>query len=177
MRVITVMQRIKLRELLVLSCIALLSACESDSSISQQSYACELPCLKSEPILSTATVSSATGGEVKVTYELDGDLTNIDSIFVFFEEVGGGSSYNIGPLWNPTQSLNTVSITVDAGTPVGEYYPRFSFRHVSPDNTGSQYYLDSTNSSSRYTYYEWVAGKSTPIMVSPYNIPRLTIQD
>lgn len=165
------------RKIIVLSFAVLVAACNDASTTSTVSYECKLPCLKSDPTLSTGVVSSATGGVVDISFELDGDLTNIESVFVLLEPVGGGLSIGPGPLWSPIQSQNTVSITVDAGTALGDYYPRFSFKHVSPDNTGSQYYLDLSHSKTQYVYYEWLNGTSTTLMQSPFNVPMLKIQN
>lgn len=153
----------------------ILAGCGGGSS-DNTSYACTLPCLEIAPTLSTSTVSSATGGTVDVTVRLLGELTNIGSFNVSFSKIGSGNTVGLGVVWSPLQPDNVVSVTVNAGAEPGDYYPRIMFNAVSPNNTGSQYYMDSSKSSANYTYYEWVDGVASAAAVTPFAIPVLQIQ-
>ncbi|MCW8825710.1 MAG: hypothetical protein OQK78_04725 [Gammaproteobacteria bacterium] len=143
-------------------------------SSSDTSYACTMPCLGSAPTLSTGTISSATGGTVDANLNLQGDLTKIDTVAVSLV-APGGTSMGLAVLSSPIVANNTVSMTVNSGTGVGDYFLRVTFRAVSPSNTGSMYYRNTSITSSSYTYYEWVEGVTTSNMSTSFAIPKLEV--
>ncbi len=141
-------------------------------------HACTLPCLAESPTLDTTSVLSATGGIVNLTFTLRGDVANVANVVVFLLSTNPLSTNQAGSatILFPTQAENTVAITVNAGTALDDYYPTFAITALSPTNSGSQYFLDPTKSSSRYTYVETVSGVSNVPELTGFSIPVLKVQ-
>ncbi len=159
------------------SILVAVTGCETSSSVDTAPYSCSYPCFNSAPSVSTNTVSSATGGTVVIDVELNGDITNVASVFVYLADITSGSGAALtGRVDNPTQSLNSISVTVPAGTAAGTYYPWFSVRYVNPSSSGGEYYLNSSVSSTNYTYYEWTPSGNTLNMLSPFAISFVQVQ-
>lgn len=150
------------------------------SSDSKQTINCSIPCLGAAPGLDINTISAATGGTVKLSFTLSGDITNVSNVVVFLSSTdffsGNTTTAGVATLLNPAQAENTVEIVVDAGTPADTYYPWISITANSPTNSGNQYYLDPTKSNARYTYVEVVEGSSSTPALTGYAIPKVTIQ-
>jgi len=127
--------------------------------------------------VSANTVSSATGGTVVVDVDISGDITNVSSVFVYFADVATGNASGMtGRVDSPTKNLNSISVTVPAGTTTGTYYPWFSIRYVNPASSGGEYYLNTSISSANYTYYEWTTSGHTANMLSPFAISLIKVQ-
>ena len=159
-----------------------LSACGGGSSgggVPSQ-VSCSIPCLDSTPLIDTSSVSSATGGTVKVTFTLRGDITNVNNVVVFLaptDILSGNPSAGSGTLMAPTQATNTIDIVVAAGSTVatGSYYPWITITPNSPTNSGGEYYIDPTSSSSMYTYTEIVGGGTPTPTLTSFTIPTLQV--
>lgn len=139
---------------------------------------CSIPCLDSTPLLDTTSVSSASGGTVRITFTVRGDTANVSNVLVMLaptDVMSGNPSAGSGTLMAPTQATNTVDIAVNAGTASGTYYPLIAFTANSPTNSGSEYYINPITSSSRYTYAEVVGGSSATPALTSFTIPTLQV--
>ena len=140
---------------------------------------CTIPCLEATPVVSINTIDSATGGNVDVSFIIKGDLTNVSNVSILLMAADIFSltpPAGAGVVFNPTQANNTVTITVDAGTPSSTYYPHISITANSPVNSGNQYYIDPTKSQSNYTYVEVINGGGSTPSLSSYVVPLISVQ-
>ena len=154
----------------------LLVGCGSDSG---SDVSCNLPCLESSPTVSIATINGATGGIVDISFNIKGDISNVNNVSIilisddiFSSLFAAGSGVVIAPI----ESANTVSILIDSGTQAGTYYPNFSITANTPGNTGNQYLIDPTKSQSKYTYVEVVNGSSNIPTLTLFTVPKITVQ-
>jgi hypothetical protein len=159
--------------------ISTLPACGGGSSDSASSqHSCTLPCLESTPTLDTSSITSASGGTVRATFTLRGDISNISDVAVFLiptDIMSTNPAAGSGWLFNPTTATNYVDITIDSGTTIGDYYPTVIIRPITaPSNSRSQYYFDPYMSSSNYIYTEVNTGL-IPV-VTNFSIPVLHVQ-
>ena len=161
-----------------------LTACESSSSGGVNNtgpHSCNIPCLESVPTLDTTAVTSTSGGTVRVTFTLRGDITNVSNVGVILATTDLFSATPLPPagagsINSPTQATNSVDITVNAGTATGTYFPWITITAISPNNSGSQYLLNPITSSTNYSYAETVSGSTPTPVVTNFTIPVLQVQ-
>lgn len=150
------------------------SSSSSDSGTGTVAYNCTQTCLQSSPTLSTNTVSTATGGTVDVTLNFSGNVVDIERVDIFLRDVNSGNNAGTSMTFSPFSSSYTASITVNAGTAAGTYYP-YVIIYMTTSNTNNRYYRDSSVSTSVYSFYEIENGSAQPLMITPYSIPYLTV--
>lgn len=161
--------------------LTVLGACGNGGSLSPPGqpvdHICTLPCLEAAPALDKTIISSATGGTVKVTFILRGDITNVSNVEVMLLDtdmvhpVAGTAT-----LLNPVQVQNTLDIIINAGTASATYYPMVNITANAPANSGTEYYQDMVASSTNYSFVEVVDGVSSPAVVTGYVITFLQVQ-
>lgn len=146
--------------ILLVSLSLLLSACGYKEGEEGKQTNCSMPCLLDTPTLDVTSISSATGGTVKITFTIDGnvDIFNVDNILVELKstELLNQTAAGSNTLTSPTKATNTLAITVNAGTAEDTYYPKITFTNKVPENSGAMYYIDWTKSTHLYTYAELV---------------------
>jgi hypothetical protein len=149
------------------------AGCQSDSS-ELPAYSCSFECLASNPVISTNTISAATGGTVTVDIELTGNISNVNGIFVQFKGVDSGMYVSGASLLSPTTTANSISVTVPAGTTPGTYYPMIVLTVANPSSGQSWYHFNEGFSVTNYTYQERT-GSGDSFMVSPFTIPKIVV--
>ena len=150
-----------------------ITGCGSSSS-STQSYSCSLPCLQVTPVISTTSISTATGGTVDVTLEFSGSITDIARVDIFLRDTNSGTNAGTSVTFSPATQTLTETITVNSGTPVGSYYP-YVIIYTTASNTSSRYYRDISLSASQYAYYEINNDSASQLMNSAFVIPMLLV--
>jgi len=151
-----------------------LSACGGGGSGSSE-FNCTLPCLSETPTISDSSVMSATGGTVTIDFKLTNDAANVVITLMSEDPLSLNPAAGVGSLINVQGGvLQQIDIVVNAGTALDVYYPVISVT-ANQLNSGSLHYLDFTKSSSRYTYNEVIGGNASTPQLSPYAIPKLTV--
>lgn len=80
-----------------------------------------------------------------------------------------------GIIISPTSNDISSTISVNTGVAAGSYYPLIDITSTA-QNSGANYYIDPTKSTSRYTYTEVINGISSTPQGSSLNIPVITVQ-
>lgn len=161
---------------LLLLCLSLTACGGGDQA--GESVVCTLPCLAASPTVDVTSISSATGGTVKLSFKIAGNISDVSvvTVMLFPNTLAPGLPAGNGVIMNPSTVENSVDINVDAGTTTGRYYPHISFTVVTPSNSGIQYYLDPTKSGSQYTYTEVVSGSASSPTLSGLNVPLVNVK-
>ena len=167
-------RNISLRHMAILTCVYLILTGCSSSDSDTVTYNCTQTCLQSSPTLSTNTISTATGGTVDVTLNFVGNVADIERIDISLRDVNSGNNAGTSMTFSPFSSSYTASLTVNAGTAAGTYYPYVTI-FMSASNTNNRYYRDPSVSITSYSFYEIEDGSAQSLMLSPYSIPYLTV--
>lgn len=138
-------------------------------------YNCGIPCLATAPTASATTISSATGGHVDLEFTIQGNLTDVASVYIEYGRVTDGFSAGYAVLTSPTTASNTVRIYVDSGVEPGTYYPVFDFYTVTNPDAHGQYNVDDRESSTKYMYAQALSYRNYTFALTPFDIPYLTI--
>lgn len=153
----------------------MISACSAPGG---GSLTCNMPCIDSEVTSSTSTVSTTTGGTVTISFHLNGDISEVSAVTAILSGTDVlnpvtpiGTGFSISPGSNDI----SMDISVNSGVATGEYYPHISVTSTAT-NTGSQYYIDPTKSTSNFTYNEVLNGASQTPQASSISIPKITVQ-
>ncbi len=168
--------------LMVSIIISTMAACESSGTGGVNNtgpHSCTIPCLESTPTLDTSSITSASGGTVRVSFTLRGDVTNVSNVVVILaptDILSGNPSAGGGSLLSPATASNFVDITVNSGTATGSYYPVIAITANSPVNSGNEYYLNPYASGTNYSYAEVISGSSSVPVVTNFAIPVLQVQ-
>lgn len=162
----------------LIAVLLVLTGCGGSDDTTSGVVNCSIPCLAEAPSVDVSAVSSATGATVNVTFKLQGDIANVSSASILFSSTdifSGKLPVGSGHVFNPSQAVNTIAITVEAGATQGNYYPYIIFTAVSPTNSGNQYYIDPTKSNSQYTYIEVISGTAATPALTGFQVPVITI--
>jgi len=175
MRIIFSTSNMLIRHLAALTCsFLILTGCSSSSDSDTVAYNCTQPCLQSSPTISTNTILSATGGTVDVTLNFVGNVADIERVDIFLSDVNSGNNVGTSMVFSPFSSIYTASITVNAGSAVGTYYPYVTI-YMSASSTNNRYYRNPSVSTTSYSYYEIDNGVAQSLMAPPFSIPFLNV--
>ena len=166
----------KLHRLILLITTAItISACGDEGG---GALTCNIPCIDSAVTASPSTIDSASGATVTVSFHLDGNISEVNNVSILLagsDPLNPVEAIGAGVVLNPTSNDISVDITVDSGKAAGSYYPFISVTS-NTENTGANYYIDPTKSSSSYTYTEVLGGISGTAQLSSISIPTITVQ-
>ena len=143
-------------------------------------YICNIPCLVGVPVVSTNSVSSATGGTIEVTLELTGDVDFTGVGLSQFQFDCESAPFLPGDgIYNAVGGVQYVfTIIVPAGQEVCGYYPNV---YIEPNSSEPYYgyYWRHTSQNNKYYYKEdysdGVTHSGYGPAQTPYNVPVINI--
>lgn len=132
---------------------------------------CNIPCITGSPILSTTSISSATGGSIDVTVTIDGNLSDVRRLDMYLLLPGDTVFVDYQINLSPSLQTNTYTLTVPAGTPTGTYYVEIGVGSTSGEGVMYSLYFGG----STYTYTESLPSGGHNVLVSEFTVPFITV--
>jgi hypothetical protein len=138
-----------------------------------------LPRLASAPTLGTSELSAATGGTVKVTFDITGPLSDVAEVVLAITSDEGDpfpTTAGLARISSPMQTHNAVDIPVSAHTPPGGYHLWLTLLAASPAKSRSTYYVDVKANTEYYTCSQYVGRRVSMDNPTFFEVPRLEIR-